>query len=143
MTVELVCVKENNKLRIRITAYISDETGVRHEHVYNNALNCRFSRNLRIEGRTYHVPNCNVKLSGGNNKAHFYSVSDHNIVIVKNVPEALPRVYEISSECVICMNRPSSTVFFPCGHFCSCSQCCDSLTKCCICRASIRSKFPY
>lgn len=136
MTVELICVKEGSKLRIRITAYITDE-GERYEGVYNNSFNCRFPRDLRSEGRVYRVPDSNVRLMGGGRVARYYGIKATDMVIVQQSHTA-QKVWEVSKECVICMNAPSSTVFVPCGHFCCCGECCASLKDCCICRASIQ-----
>jgi hypothetical protein len=165
MPVELQCVKEGSKLRIRITAYITD-TGVRHENVYNNHFNCRFPRHLRVEGRNYLVRDCNVKLLGGGGVAYYYGISAKDILHTDSSsdsftttegqaqtqaqPQAPPqtgtavaRVFEVSSECIVCMDAPATAVFAPCGHFCACQKCCIPLQKCCICRAVIHHTVPH
>jgi E3 ubiquitin-protein ligase MUL1 len=37
--------------------------------------------------------------------------------------------------CVICLERPSDTVFPSCGHMCACSSCSGGLRRCPICRS--------
>lgn len=41
---------------------------------------------------------------------------------------------DISSECVICMDRRSDVVLLNCGHVCCCFTCSSSLTNCPMCR---------
>lgn len=135
MVVELHCIKEGTKLRVRITAYINSE-GKRFDGVYNNKFNCRFPKNLRVDCRCFTVPDENVRLVGGNGKAYFYSIKTKNIV-----SEAINvnHVYKVSSECVVCMDAESKIVFAPCGHFCTCDICAKKLKYCCICRGMISS----
>ncbi|ELP87739.1 inhibitor of apoptosis 1, diap1, putative [Entamoeba invadens IP1] len=44
-----------------------------------------------------------------------------------------------SKVCRICLENQKNTVFIPCGHICSCSECASKLDKCPICRAPITS----
>jgi E3 ubiquitin-protein ligase MUL1 len=37
--------------------------------------------------------------------------------------------------CVVCLERPSDTVFPSCGHMCACSSCSGGLRRCPICRS--------
>eukprot|EP01120_Amphizonella_sp_Union-15-10_P002870 TRINITY_DN13162_c0_g1_i1.p1 TRINITY_DN13162_c0_g1~~TRINITY_DN13162_c0_g1_i1.p1 ORF type:complete len:205 (+),score=24.95 TRINITY_DN13162_c0_g1_i1:42-617(+) len=50
---------------------------------------------------------------------------------------------EDTSDCVICLTEPRSTIIIPCRHMCLCHQCAESLrdksSKCPICRAPVRS----
>ncbi|XP_023336476.1 E3 ubiquitin-protein ligase LRSAM1 isoform X2 [Eurytemora carolleeae] len=39
-----------------------------------------------------------------------------------------------TGECVVCMERKSEIIFLPCGHFCSCSNCEQSIDACPLCR---------
>lgn len=141
MSIELHCVRERNRLRMRIASYTS-EAGVKHEHVYNNSLNCRFPKALRGEGRIYRVPASAVRLLGGCGVAPYYSVSAAHIVIVQG-NALVDRVYEVSTECVVCMNEPSTAVFAPCGHYCTCAKCASALAVCCICRARIQETLKF
>lgn len=51
MNVELVCIKVQSKLRVRITS-----------PGYLNDANCQFPRDLRVEGRRFQVPAVYVTL---------------------------------------------------------------------------------
>ncbi len=54
-----------------------------------------------------------------------------------------PKQYE-SNECVICMDAPRNTVFYPCGHQCLCEPCGQRFKKearhqvCPICRNRVK-----
>ncbi len=143
MVVELHCVADGNKVRVRIAAYIDPE-GRRYSNVYENSWNCRFSRELRSVGRRFRVPDSNVKVQVTKNGVHFYSVGTAGIETLETVNEdaSVERVYEISPECVVCMDKPSELVFAPCGHLCTCSICGGKLQKCCICRVVISAMIP-
>lgn len=49
--------------------------------------------------------------------------------------------HQNSVSCVLCLEEKSNTLFLPCGHFCTCASCADSLqqTSCPICREGIKS----
>ena len=53
-------------------------------------------------------------------------------------PEELLRQLQEERTCKVCMDKPVSIVFIPCGHLVVCSDCATSLRHCPICRASIR-----
>jgi len=38
-----------------------------------------------------------------------------------------------SPECVICLERKSCVILLPCGHMCSCAECCVDLRQCPLC----------
>lgn len=44
-----------------------------------------------------------------------------------------------SSECVICLERAREMVFIPCGHRCTCTECCKNVKTCPMCRVTIAS----
>ena len=136
MSVELQCVSEGAKVRVRITCYI-DVTGRRHEGVYHNEYNCRFPRALREDGKVFRVPEQDVKLSGGSGKAYFYTVAVKNIVAVS---DNISRVYTVCTECVCCMNADVSIAFAPCGHAATCDACASAIQNCCICRSKISAR---
>lgn len=60
--VELICVKKDGKLRVRILS----------EGYYNDA-NCQFPKDLRVENRRFRVPVANVNLITMKGK-YYYSV---------------------------------------------------------------------
>uniref|UniRef100_W5M3M5 Leucine rich repeat and sterile alpha motif containing 1 n=1 Tax=Lepisosteus oculatus TaxID=7918 RepID=W5M3M5_LEPOC len=45
-----------------------------------------------------------------------------------------------SSECVVCMEKESQTIFLPCGHVCCCQACSDVLLSCPLCRGEIAQR---
>ncbi|MBN3323901.1 LRSM1 ligase, partial [Atractosteus spatula] len=45
-----------------------------------------------------------------------------------------------SSECVVCMEKESQTIFLPCGHVCCCQGCSDALLSCPLCRGEIAQR---
>ncbi len=143
MVVELHCVTDRNKVRVRIAAYIDDE-GKRYPDVYNNAWNCRFSRELRSLGKKFLVPDSNVKLQITKNGVRFYSVGTAGITTLESSPSdvTIERIYEVSPECVVCMENSSDLIFAPCGHFCTCNACGNKLQRCCICRVAISAMIP-
>ena len=57
---------------------------------------------------------------------------------VDRSPEELLRQLQEERTCKVCMDKPVSIVFIPCGHLVVCSDCATSLRHCPICRASIR-----
>jgi Zinc finger, C3HC4 type (RING finger) len=129
--VQLMCVAEGVKLRVRIVSY-TDERGKIFYGVYNNKYNCRFPRHLRCEGRLFTVPASNVKLLGGGDKEYYYSIS------TKGVTETLTALTTWhESECVVCMAEKTQVVFVPCGHACACTACAQLLQICCLCRQRI------
>ncbi|NXE83360.1 LRSM1 ligase, partial [Cochlearius cochlearius] len=57
------------------------------------------------------------------------------------VPTAPPlRWDEKKSECIVCMEQETQTVFLPCGHVCCCQTCCERLHTCPLCRKDITQR---
>jgi len=52
----------------------------------------------------------------------------------KLASETTNKKSEEENFCVVCMERPKSMVFVPCGHLCACEKCAESLKQCPICR---------
>lgn len=145
--VDLVCVKSDGKLRVRITT----------PGYFTNA-NCQFPRDLRIESRKFKVPEAYVRLIAKGTK-YYYSVSkrdqiqviDDNITLAQfampqlAMPQlAMPQpahIFEDDStpECNICMVEEKTQVFVPCGHYYTCGECSKKLRECPMCRESIKS----
>lgn len=133
--VNLVCVKEGSRLRVRITS-----------PGYLPGANCQFPRDIRVEGRHFRVPAQDVRLVvGGRN---FYHVSKHNIQTVEAPIAKEPagkvklKVFEDEQEtdCLVCTENPKDTVFAPCGHFYCCARCAVALNTCPICRGPIAAR---
>jgi hypothetical protein len=131
--IRLKCVKEANKLRIKIIS-----AG------YSPYANCQFPRDLRVEGREFTVPRNDIALANQRGK-FFYRIKKKNIKIVNAAVGLQLKVYgdENISECNICMTdieaNPSIifVIFSPCGHYCSCSECAKQLKECPLCRGHI------
>lgn len=46
----------------------------------------------------------------------------------------------MEAECVVCLSNLCDVVFLPCGHVCTCSNCCAPLALCPMCRSEVASK---
>lgn len=133
--VELICVKERSKLRVKITT-----------PGYLNTANCQFPKNLRVEGRKFQVKYTNIKLIQTRGK-YFYSIAGKNILNInttntKSNSEAeintITQIFEdeTTNECSVCLDNEKNIVF-NCGHLYTCHDCSYRLTKCPICRIHI------
>ena len=132
--VTLICVKEKGKLRIKIQSY-TDYDKKTYTGVYNNTLNCRFPRNIRVEGAVYRVPRHCVKLLNNH-----YSVAPGFVQLITSQEDiqdyAIKEYYE--STCVICLSETPDILIDPCGHVCMCKSCFRTTLKSCpICRTNI------
>ena len=134
--VRLKCVKEGNRLRIKIVS-----------NGYSSDANCQFPKDIRLDGREYEVPKSDVSLSNTRGK-FFYRIKKNNIVICNKSLEndfSKLKIYgdENITECCICMNDVESQpdivfiIISPCGHYCCCKDCVKSLKQCPMCRANI------
>jgi hypothetical protein len=137
--IRLKCVKENNKLRVRIIS-----------PGYSSEANCQFPRDIRKENCEYLVPESDVKFSEMRCK-FFYRIGKKNIQIVDPLQTGSSqdfkglKIYgdETQKECCICLsdNVTDTTmkfvIFAPCGHYCCCVQCAQQVKKCPMCRAMI------
>ena len=138
MSVLLKCVKEGSKLRVKIIS-----------PGYSNYANCKFPKNIRVDGRKYTVEPSDIKLTATKGK-FFYSVNAKAIKIVDEQKETELKLSELKiyedkdqTDCVVCMLEIVENVdlkfviLAPCGHFCTCNVCAAKLDKCPICRADI------
>ena len=132
--VELICIKQGSKLRVRIIS-----------QGYINYANCQFPKDLRIEGRRFKVKSEYIKLITQKGR-WFYSIKKKNCIeIVDNISsEELSKIkiYEDEDidECSICMNELKNDVFYPCGHFYTCKNCSNKLSKCPYCKQNIENR---
>jgi hypothetical protein len=137
-TVELYCIKEKGKLRVRIST-----------HGYFSDANVQFPRDIRKDGLRYEVISSDIKLITTKGK-YFYSVrKKDNIKIItsdtstssdKSIKNITIHTDEDNTECCICMTNEKEIVFGPCGHYYSCSECSNKISKCPICRTNISNK---
>jgi len=136
--VRLKCVKEGNKLRVKIIS-----SG------YSSDANCQFPRDIRVDKREYLVPKSDISLANTNGK-FFYRIKKNNIVICNKSSEigidlSKLKIYgdEIITECCICMedieSKPNIVfiIIAPCGHYCCCKDCVKDLKQCPMCRTNI------
>jgi hypothetical protein len=137
--VRLRCVTENRKLRVKIVS-----------PGYNQQANCQFPTAIRAEGREFLVPASDIAMVEARNK-FFYRVKKDHIAIVDPLTPASViitglKVYgeEELSECCICYSDSPATVFVilaPCGHYCLCQNCANTLRvrgdRCPLCRSQI------
>ena len=138
--IELACVKEGSKLRIKITS-----------PGYLNNANCQFPRDIRVEGNKYRVRADDVSLIMTRGK-WFYTIKKGNIEIINqnpnqpnpNQPNQLNQIqiYEDVDEieCAICMTENKDTVFYPCGHYHTCAKCSNLLNNCPMCLKKITNR---
>ena len=132
--VELICVKERNKLRVKIIT-----------PGYLNTANCQFPKNLRVEGRKFQVKSTNIKLIQTRGK-YFYSIASKNILNLDTYSKSnseteintITQIFEdeTTNECSICLDNEKNIVF-NCGHLYTCHDCSYRLNKCPICRIPI------
>ena len=132
--VELKCIKDGSKLRVRIIS-----------PGYINYANCQFPKDLRIEGRRFKVKLEFIKLITLRGR-WFYSVKKRDsIEIIESLSlDELSKlqIYEDKNEneCSICMNELKNDVFYPCGHFYTCKSCSNKLQNCPYCKKIIENR---
>lgn len=133
-SIRVKCVKEGNKLRIRII-----------DPGYNSFANCQFPRDIRVEGAEYMVPRENVSFSENAQKKFFYRIKKGGIMMldaqtIEQLGTVVARVFENEDvDCIICYAEPKSVVFAPCGHYCCCASCANQMRAkgCPLCRQRI------
>ena len=133
--VKFVCVRDGTKLRVRIIS-----------PGYKNQVNVQFPRDIRRPGAMFTAPFHAVNLRQTSSGTYFYHVARKYVSVVTPTDETPPlnleslRIFEVDSspDCCICMSEEKSIVFMPCGHYCTCAECAQSINdKCPICRAKI------
>lgn len=130
----LKCVKENSKLRIKITS-----------NGYNKNANCQFPKAIRKEGKTFRVPAHAVKVVQRGSDKFFYNINKsfiEELLVNANTDVKPEKIFTVSEECVICMSAACNMVMVPCGHLCMCTDCSNIFNdnKCPMCRSSIAIK---
>jgi hypothetical protein len=125
--VTLKCVKEKNKLRMKIIT-----------PGYVSYANCQFPKDIRVENQEYTVPSSDVMMADTRGK-FFYRIKKNNIKIVtQNDYKDLVVFNEDLTECAVCLETYDEYVIFvPCGHMTTCRPCGTQLKQCCLCRANI------
>jgi hypothetical protein len=136
--IELICVKEGSKLRVKIST----------PGYFNNA-NCQFPRDIRVEGNKYKVRAEDVSLIMTRGK-WFYTIKKGNIEIINpnqpnpnqpNLNQPIQIYEDINEvECAICMSENKNTVFYPCGHYHTCTKCSNLLNNCPMCLKKITNR---
>ena len=132
--VQLVCIEEGSKLRVRI---VSDG--------YIKTANCQFLREIRMKGRQYLVNPIHIRLITRRGK-WFYSIQNKNAIQIVSEGFTIEKTLDIKNikiyeddivECGICMDKEKQIVFYPCGHYYCCSGCSQRVKLCPICRQTI------
>lgn len=129
--VRLKCVSEKGRLRVKIIS-----TG------YSSNANCKFPRNIRIEGKEWEVPATAVKLQG---KGKFYYVVGTKELREVQKEVRVAEVFDVmeGGECVVCtevISEDAMIILSPCGHKCGCMTCMSKLKDCPICRTQIQHR---
>lgn len=130
--IELICVKIQNKLRIRITS-----------PNYFHESNVQFPKDIRIEGRRYRVNKKYISLIETRSKYYYYCKNYNCIEIIGETANiTIDKIYENeeNEDCIICMSCPKNIVFTPCFHFYCCDICSNKVSNCPICRSTITQK---
>jgi len=136
----LECVAEGSKLRVKMKTpgYLIDS-------------NCQFPRDLRVAGRKFKVPVEYVKLMTQRGK-YYYSIKNKNVIEIIDHTEldtlrqeaikTNTRVFQddTTNDCAVCLCAVKDTVFIPCGHYYTCSECSIQLKTCPICRTTITER---
>ena len=132
--VELLCVQEGGRLRVRIST-----------PGYLARANCQFPRALRAPGRRIVVPARAVQLivpARGRNA--FYRVDGRAARVLgddqqQRQPSHTGPVFAAGTEdglCAVCLTEPLACLVAPCGHLCLCEGCAGRGIgpRCIICR---------
>ncbi|KAF4078333.1 hypothetical protein AMELA_G00198060 [Ameiurus melas] len=78
-----------------------------------------------------------VRQSSSANGMKLQTSLGEKVLVTLSAEEQLKQLQE-ERTCKVCMDKPVSMVFIPCGHLVVCSDCAASLQHCPICRAVIR-----
>jgi len=128
-TVELKCIKEGSRLRVRIIS-----------PGYNPNSNCSFPKAFRAEGRHYTVPASNISFSQDKSMKFFYRVKKNSIQIIEPNVVVPTKVYgngpDDPVDCCVCMSEERACAF-NCGHYITCLGCAGMLKVCPLCRVPI------
>ena len=131
--VNLVCVKEGGRLRVKIIS-----------PGYNNNANCQFPRAIRAEGKKFKVPESAITVAGNAGRGFFYRVAKTNIseVLEFDNNHQMPEKIYVSNDCVVCLEEDTAEiVILNCGHLCLCKDCSPRVIDICpMCRGKILGK---
>ena len=135
--VELYCVKEGSKYRVRISS-----------PGFIRTANCKCPRDIRGEGKRFTVPRSEIKLIKRTQK-YFYSITK-GIKEIVNTEGSEHKDYknmkmfqdEDEPLCSICMDKEKDIVFDPCLHFYTCSICAAKMKECPMCKTGITARVP-
>ena len=128
----LQCMKVGSNLRVRIVT-----SG------YNKEANCQFPRNIRKVGAKYEVSRYSITLAKGPRGKFFYRINKNNIKVLTEDIKLNIKIYgeDDTKECVVCFEEEKTIVLVPCGHYCLCKMCADTINshsgECPMCRGKI------
>lgn len=125
VVVELICLKVNGRLRVRIVSAN-----------YNTSLNCQFPHDLRYQNRKFTTSSDNITLITGKSRDYYIVKRRGDVRIVSN-DHLVAKIYgEKNEPCCVCLDSSSYYVIVPCGHYCICESC-TSFKSCPLCRTPI------
>lgn len=81
-----------------------------------------------------------VYLTGRDNKELVENIKilKFDAELIKNI-----KIYK-TDNCVICLDAASTCIFIPCGHQCTCSECCEHVGETCpLCRKNIDKRVEH
>lgn len=135
--VYLKCIKEKNKLRMRIIS-----------NGYITYANCQCQRDIRKENCYYSVSPSNISLKNKGNTFYYHiskpivNIYDVNVDVDVSTLKDL-KIFEVdaSPDCLVCFDRKKERIMVPCGHYLLCTICLDEIMKttrkCPYCRNNI------
>lgn len=150
--VRLKCVKEGNKLRIKIIS-----------PGYASMANCQFPRDIRVVDRIYEVSRNDVTMADTKGK-FFYRIKKNNIKIIEVINDEVQlslnnkklsdKKFNVTvygdddiKECCICFDNIDDhinivfVILVPCGHMLFCDKCAynckEQSGNCPVCRTTI------
>lgn len=123
----------DGKLRVRII----------NSKVYSPLVNCQFPRDIREEGAIFSADSSAITISHGSAGTTFYRVKPKSIrreYGAGAIPDSF-RIFDSGDQlCSVCLDENKTTIFVPCGHFCTCSSCSKQLTTCPLCRTRVTAR---
>lgn len=78
---------------------------------------------------------------GGLDMAKLMALESELLSALNRVQRAMANQYENEKLCIVCKRFQRDTVFRPCSHFSTCSECAQQLPKCPLCQSAVKQRF--